>query len=317
METKKLCFNLKIAKSRGMCAGVERAIKTVSCAIKKYSNQKIYVLHEVVHNKHVVDDLINEGATFVETLEEVPKGAVLIFSAHGVGLDTISKAKPLGFTIIDATCPVVSGIHRKMNRAGDNNQPAIVIGHKGHQEVVGTIGQYTGDSKNVHVILTPKDVEELNIDGDNAIFATQTTLSIDETKLTVDVLKAKYPGVKGPKVDDTCRATQVRQNAVRDLASICDVILIAGSKNSSNSNRLKEVAQSAGASSYLIDDSSQIDLSWFENAHQVGLSAGASAPEYVVEEITQFLLQKGAMTTEEVGSDLKEKSFLLPSEVLP
>lgn len=317
METKSLSFNLKIAKSRGMCAGVERAIKTVSCAIKKFTTQKIYVLHEVVHNKHVVDDLINEGATFVETLEEVPQGSVLIFSAHGVGLDTISKAKSKGFTIIDATCPVVSGIHKKMNKAGQNNQFAIVIGHKGHQEVVGTIGQYTGDLKNVHVILTTNDVDELVIDGDNAIFATQTTLSIDETKLTVDALKTKYPNIKGPKVDDTCRATQVRQNAVRDLASICDVVLIAGSKNSSNSNRLKEVAQNAGVTSYLIDDSSQIDLSWFENASQVGLSAGASAPEYVVEEITKFLLQNGAMTFEEVGSDLKEKSFLLPREVLP
>jgi 4-hydroxy-3-methylbut-2-enyl diphosphate reductase len=202
-----------------------------------------------------------------------------------------------------------------MNKAGLKGMDAVVIGHKGHQEVVGTIGQYTGDVSKVHIIISADDVSSLNIDGDNAMFATQTTLSIDETKLTVEALKKKYPNIQGPKADDTCRATQVRQNAVKELARACDLVLIAGSANSSNSNRLKEVALNEGALAYLIDDSSQIENSWFNNVTTVGLSAGASATQYVVDEIVDYLKQNGASSVEEVGSDLKEKSFPLPQEV--
>ena len=250
-----MSFSVKIAKSRGMCAGVERAIQTVKNAILKFPQKDVFVLHEVVHNKHVVDDLRSEGAHFVDSLDEVPDNSVLIFSAHGVGISTFEAAKARDLTIIDATCPVVSVIHKKMNKAGLKGMDAVVIGHKGHQEVVGTIGQYTGDLSKVHIIISADDVSSLNIDGDNAMFATQTTLSIDETRLTVEALKKKYPNIQGPKADDTCRATQVRQNAVKELARACDLVLIAGSANSSNSNRLKEVALNEGALAYLIDDS--------------------------------------------------------------
>ncbi len=310
-----MSFSVKIAKSRGMCAGVERAILTVQKAIAKFPERNIYVLHEVVHNKHVVDDLRKLGASFVDSLDEVPSESVLIFSAHGVGLSTLAQAQKFGFTIIDATCPVVSVIHRKMNKAGQSGMDAVVIGHKGHQEVVGTIGQYKGDQSKVHVIISPEEAEALVIDGDNAMFATQTTLSIDETKKTVEVLKRKFPNIQGPKADDTCRATQVRQNAVKELAKQCDLVLIAGSANSSNSNRLKEVALNEGTLAYLIDDSSQIEISWFNNIKTVGLSAGASAPQYVVDEIVEYLKKIGASSVEEIGSDLKEKSFPLPQEV--
>ena len=310
-----MSFEVLLAKSRGMCAGVDRAIRAVTLALDLYKDKKVYVLHEVVHNKHVVDDLRSAGAHFVETLEEVAPNSVLIFSAHGVGIETEKKAHDLGFTVIDATCPVVSAIHKKMNKAGTLNQEAIVIGHKGHQEVLGTVGQYTGSKDKLHAILTVDDVKDLEIDGDNAFFATQTTLSVDETRQTVEALKQKYPNIKGPKSDDTCRATQVRQNAVAQLAKECDLVLIAGSKNSSNSNRLKEVAVVNGSHAYLIDDSTQIDLSWFENVNKVGLSAGASAPEYVVTEIVEFLEQHGASSVSEFGFELKEKSFSLPKEL--
>ena len=310
-----MSFSVKIAKSRGMCAGVERAIQTVKNAILKFPDQEIFVLHEVVHNKHVVDDLRSIGAHFVDSLEEVPDNSVLIFSAHGVGISTFEAAKARKLTIIDATCPVVSVIHKKMNKAGLKGMDAVVIGHKGHQEVVGTIGQYTGDQSKVHVIIKADDVESLDIDAENSMFATQTTLSIDETRLTVEALKRKYPNIQGPREDDTCRATQVRQNAVKELARECELVLIAGSANSSNSNRLKEVALNEGAFAYLIDDSSQIEISWFNNITTVGLSAGASAPQYVVDEIVEYLKQNGASSVEEVGSDLKEKSFPLPQEV--
>ncbi|MGN1280793.1 MAG: 4-hydroxy-3-methylbut-2-enyl diphosphate reductase [Succinivibrio sp.] len=312
-----MTFSVKIAKSRGMCAGVERAIHVVLRALEIYGSGKVWILHEVVHNKHVVEDLKKAGASFVEDLDEIPEpqGKVLIFSAHGVGIETEKKARALNLLIIDATCPVVTAIHKKMNRAGDRGLDVVVIGHRGHQEVTGTIGQYTGPSEKVHIILSADDVDKLNIDGDNSFFATQTTLSIDETQHTVDALKRKYPTISGPKADDTCRATQVRQNAVRDLAKVCQLVLIAGSANSSNSNRLREVAVSEGAKAYLVDDSSKIDLSWFEGITTVGISAGASAPEYVVTDIVEFLLSHGAADVQEYGSELKEKSFPLPKEV--
>ena len=194
-------FQLKIAKSRGMCAGVERAISVVQKAIEQYGQNKVWVLHEVVHNRHVVDDLRKAGAHFVETLSEVPHGCVLIFSAHGVGIKTENEAKALGVKVIDATCPVVTAIHKKMNRAGNNNQDVVVIGHNGHQEVAGTIGQYTGSPDKVHVVNSIQDIEALNIDGENAFFATQTTLSVDETRHVVEALKKKYPKIIGPKAD--------------------------------------------------------------------------------------------------------------------
>lgn len=313
-----MCKTVNLARARGMCAGVDRAIKIVNLALDKYGTDKVYVLHEVVHNKHVVESLRNRGAHFVDSFVEIlsPKDKILIFSAHGVGIETFNKAKELEFKIIDATCPVVSGIHRKMNKAGINGLDAVVIGHKGHQEVVGTVGQYIGDRNKVHVVLTPEDVAQLSIDPENSFFATQTTLSIDETAITIQALKQKYPSIVGPKDNDTCRATQVRQNAVKQIAAVSDVVIIAGSKNSSNSNRLKEVAESQGIQAYLVDDSSQIDPIWFKNAKSVGLSAGASAPEYVIEEILSYLNTLGFSTVVECGDELKEKTFPLKEDLI-
>lgn len=300
-----------------MCAGVDRAIATVSKALEIYHDKEVYVLHEVVHNTHVVQGLKDAGAIFVESLDEIPNNSVLIFSAHGVGYKTFEKAKEKNLHIIDATCPVVTGIHVKMNRASKQGLDAVVIGHKNHQEVLGTVGQYLGPNDKVRVVINKEDIDKLSIDGDNAIFVTQTTLSVDETAQITKVLRDKYPNIKGPKDDDTCRATQIRQNAIKELASMCQVVLIAGSANSSNSNRLKEVAITHGAKAYLIDDSSDIDLSWFDGVTTVGLSAGASAPEYIVTEIVQFLSNNGAKAIKEIGCDLKEKSFPLPREVMP
>lgn len=313
-----MCKTVNLARARGMCAGVDRAIKIVNLALDKYGTDKVYVLHEVVHNKHVVESLRKKGAHFVDSFEEIssPKDKILIFSAHGVGIETFNKAKELEFKIIDATCPVVSGIHKKMNKAGINGLDAVVIGHKGHQEVVGTVGQYIGDRNKVHVVLTPEDVALLSIDPENSFFATQTTLSIDETAITIQALKEKYPSIVGPKDNDTCRATQVRQNAVKQIAALSDVVIIAGSKNSSNSNRLKEVSESQGTKAYLVDDSSQIDPIWFKNAKSVGLSAGASAPEYVIEEILSFLNTLGFITVVECGDELKEKTFPLKEDLI-
>lgn len=310
-----MSFKILLANARGMCAGVYRAINTVEKTLDKYGPDKVYVLHEVVHNAHVVADLKKLGAHFVDSLEEVPPKSVLIFSAHGVSEEIERRARNLKFTIIDATCPVVTGIHRKMNLASKRGQEAVVIGHPGHQEVIGTIGQYLGDKSKVHVILTAEDVAKLNIDGDNAFFATQTTLSVDETKRTVLALKERFPNIQGPKTDDTCNATQERQNAVRELAKLCDVVIIAGSANSSNSNRLREVALAENTKAYLIDDSTQFDLKWLDGVKTLGLTAGASAPEYVIDDIIAFLKKHGADSCESVGPQAHDRVFPLPKEI--
>ena len=310
-----MSFKIYLAKTRGMCAGVDRAIRVVNLALERYGAGKVWVLHEVVHNHHVVQDLKNKGAVFVESLSEIPDGSVVIFSAHGVGIATFNEAKERHLTIIDATCPLVSRIHRKMNRAGLEGKDAVVIGHAGHQEVTGTIGQYMGDSSKVHVILTPEDVAALNISGNAAIFATQTTLSVDETAKTVAALKERFPHIEGPKTDDTCFATQHRQGAVKKLAQICDVVLVAGSKNSSNSNRLREVAASCGAQAYLVEDHLELQSKWFDGIKAVGLTAGASVPEYVVDGILKFLREKSNCDVEEIGEAPVKRSFALPQGV--
>ncbi|MBQ9274001.1 MAG: 4-hydroxy-3-methylbut-2-enyl diphosphate reductase [Succinivibrio sp.] len=307
-----MSFSVLLAGDRGMCAGVHRAISTVEKALERYRGTEVYVLHEVVHNRHVVAALKEQGAVFVEDLKEVPDGSVLIFSAHGVGKDIEREAAARQLTVIDATCPVVSGIHRKMNKAASAGLEAVVIGHKGHQEVIGTIGQYTGDPALVHVLLTPQEVDELALDGERAIFATQTTLSVEETALTVRRLRERYPHIKGPKADDTCTATQRRQNAVRALAQRCEVVLIVGSANSSNSNRLREVAQREGARSYLVDDAAEVEAGWLEGATQVGVSAGASVPEYLVSELLTYLKERGATQVQELSSPDPDREFPLP-----
>lgn len=310
-----MAFEIYIANTRGMCAGVDRAIRTVNCALEKYGD-KVYVLHEVVHNKHVVQSLEKKGATFVECIDDVPDGSVLIFSAHGVGLEIMAKAKNRNFiNVIDATCPLVKRVHFKINKASQEHKKAIVIGHAGHQEVIGTVGQYDGDKSNVHVVMSVDDVNALNLDGKNLVFATQTTLSIDEAAKTVQALKAKFPEIEGPVKDDTCYATQHRQEAIKQLAQMCDVVLVAGSKNSSNSNRLREVAQSVGAVAYLIDDYTDIDNSWFDNAKKVGVSAGASAPEYLVQDIIKHLQTLCDVQVQGVGLIPADRVFPLPDNI--
>ena len=307
-----MAFKVYLANTRGMCAGVERAIKTVNLALEKFGSERVYVLHEVVHNFHVVSDLKQKGAHFVESLDDVPAGSVLIFSAHGVGVETVQKAKDLGFVIIDATCPLVKRIHNKMNKAAAAGMDAVVIGHQGHQEVVGTIGQYVGDSAKVHVILTPEDVGNLTLTSDKAIFATQTTLSVDETARTVNALKERFPFIEGPLKDDTCFATQHRQSAIKELAACCDLILVAGSANSSNSNRLREVAEQAGCRAYLVEDSSKIEPLWLTQAKAIGISAGASVPEYVVDDLLSFLKAHGMTELTAIGAQANAKAFALP-----
>lgn len=305
-------FKILLANTRGMCAGVQRAIEVVEKSLDKYGAGNVYVLHEVVHNKHVVNSLIQKGATFVNSLDEIPENKLVIFSAHGVGISTIDKANEKGFEVIDATCPLVKRVHFKMNKAGLDKVEAVVIGHKGHQEVIGTIGQYKGDPNKVHLVSDISDVQRLNIKAQDIIFATQTTLSIDETAKTVNALKQKYPQIKGPKTDDTCFATQHRQGAVKQLAPLCDMVIVAGSKSSSNSNRLAEVARDLGVRSYLVDDYTDIDVAWLEGVKNVGLTAGASVPEYIVEQIIDFLKEHGANEVEGVGEMDIHRKFPLP-----
>ncbi len=311
-----MAFKILLANTRGFCAGVERAIGVVQRALEKFGAERVYVLHEVVHNKHVVADLVSKGAHLVEELSEIPEPStkVVIFSAHGVGLDTIEQAQKLGLTVIDATCPLVKRIHTKVVKAAQNNMEVVIIGHDGHREVLGTLGQYAGPKDKVHVILTPEDVANLSLPlgAHQAMFATQTTLSIDETAKTVAALKAKFPLIEGPKNDDTCYATQHRQAAVKLLAQECQLVLIAGSQNSSNSRRLSEVAQQYGATSYLIDDASAITDDMLQGVTAVGVSAGASVPEYIVQDILTTLKNKGATQIEPVGEIQRHITFAWP-----
>ncbi|MCR5084623.1 MAG: 4-hydroxy-3-methylbut-2-enyl diphosphate reductase [Succinivibrionaceae bacterium] len=305
-----MSFTVVLAQSRGMCAGVDRAIRTVREALRRFG--PIYVLHEVVHNHHVVEDLRKEGATFVEDLNEIPAGAVTIFSAHGVGLDTIDQARARGLRVIDATCPLVERIHQKIRAAAAAGRDVVMIGHAGHQEVQGSVGQYRGPGGAVHVIFSPEDVAGLRLGPNGAMFATQTTLAYAETARTVAALRERYPEIDGPRADDTCFATQHRQAAIRDLARDCPLVLIAGSKNSSNSNRLREVAQLHGATAHLIEDETEIDPAWLLGATRVGVSAGASVPEYVVDGVLRFLRERGGLGPEIMGEAQDEPSFRLP-----
>lgn len=311
-----MAFKILLANTRGFCAGVERAIGVVQRALEKFGAERVYVLHEVVHNKHVVADLVAKGAHLVEELSEIPEPSskVVIFSAHGVGLETIAQAQALGLTIIDATCPLVKRIHHKVVRAANAQMDVVIIGHDGHREVLGTVGQYEGPKDKIHVILTPEDVANLTLPtGEHqAMFATQTTLSIDETAKTVAALKTKFPLIEGPKSDDTCYATQNRQAAVKLLAQHCELVLIAGSQNSSNSRRLSEVAAQYGTTSYLIDDASALTDDMLKHVTTVGVSAGASVPEYIVQDILTALQARGATSIEPIGDIQRHITFAWP-----
>ena len=280
-------INILLANPRGFCAGVDRAIQIVEEALSQYG-KPIYVRHEVVHNQHVINDLKTKGAIFIEDLNDVPKGSHVIFSAHGISKAIREEAKSRELIPIDATCPLVTKVHVEVNKMLNQGMDIIMIGHKGHPEVEGTMGQIEAHHTNrkMHLIETIEDVKHLMVDHPNKIaYVTQTTLSIDDTKAIIEALKTKYPNVEGPKSDDICYATQNRQDAVKEISKLCDLIIIVGSQNSSNSNRLKELALREGVEAYMIDHEDLLQSSWLLNKKNIGISAGASAPEISVKNI--------------------------------
>ena len=280
-------IKILLADPRGFCAGVDRAIQIVEEALSQYG-KPIYVRHEVVHNQHVINDLKTKGAIFIEDLNDVPKGSHVIFSAHGISKAIREEAKSRELIPIDATCPLVTKVHVEVNKMLNQGMDIIMIGHKGHPEVEGTMGQIEAHHTNrkMHLIETIEDVKHLMVDHPNKIaYVTQTTLSIDDTKAIIEALKTKYPNIEGPKSDDICYATQNRQDAVKEISKLCDLIIIVGSQNSSNSNRLKELALREGVEAYMIDHEDLLQSSWLLNKKNIGISAGASAPEISVKNI--------------------------------
>jgi len=304
---------LLLAKPRGFCAGVDRAIDVVNLALELYPGP-VYVRKEIVHNVHVVNDLRAKGAIFVDELDEVPDGATVIFSAHGVSPDVRGRAAARGLKVIDATCPLVTKVHHEAVRFAREGRPIVLVGHQGHDEVVGTMGHAP---EHIQLIGSADEAEALRVaDPERVAVITQTTLSLDDTSTVVDVLRRRFPGIEAPTRDDICYATQNRQVAVKALARRVPVILVIGSKNSSNSNRLSEVAQAAGARAYLIDDISQIDPAWLQGVECLGITAGASAPEHLVDEVVRFFRARGATDIEEVEAITEEVSFALPPELV-
>ena len=303
---------LLLARPRGFCAGVDRAIDVVNLALQLYPGP-VYVRKEIVHNVHVVNELRAKGAIFVDELDEVPDGATVIFSAHGVSPKVRARAAERGLQVIDATCPLVTKVHLEAIRYAKEGRPIVLIGHQGHDEVIGTMGQAP---EHIHLIGGPQEAGTLQVaDPDRVAVITQTTLSLDDTSAVVDVLKRRFPQIIAPARDDICYATQNRQVAVKALAREAQVILVIGSKNSSNSNRLAEVARDAGARAYLLDDVSQLDPAWLDGAGCVGITAGASAPEYLVGEVVQFFRTRGVLDVREIEAIREEVRFALPPEV--
>jgi 4-hydroxy-3-methylbut-2-enyl diphosphate reductase len=309
-------MNIYLANPRGFCAGVDRAIDIVERALEIFS-APIYVRHEVVHNRYVVNDLIKKGAIFVEELDEIPDGSTVIFSAHGVSQKVRNEAESRELRVFDATCPLVTKVHLEVARHERNTEDVILIGHAGHPEVEGTLGQYmTNPESSIYLVETIDDVESLQVKNpDNLAYVTQTTLSVDDTRNIIDALRKKFPNINGPRKDDICYATQNRQDAVRELAHKVDVFLVIGSANSSNSNRLRELAENQGVDAYLIDGIDDINYEWFENTESIGVTAGASAPEVLVEEVITTLqkLFDATVTTNEKATE--NVRFQLPKEL--
>ena len=301
-----------LANPRGFCAGVDRAIEIVEQALARFG-APIYVRHEVVHNRFVVDNLRAKGAVFVDELDEVPDGATVIFSAHGVSQAVRQAAAARGLTVYDATCPLVTKVHVEVSRQRRHGTEVVLIGHAGHPEVEGTLGQATDG---MHLIETVEDVAHLKVsDPENLSYATQTTLSLDDTARVVAALRARFPKIHGPKKDDICYATQNRQDAVRTLARQCQVVLVVGSANSSNSNRLREVAEAQGARAWMIDGPDDIRREWFDGADVIGLTAGASAPEVLVQRVVERLREWGVTAVNEQAGVLESVEFPVPKEL--
>ncbi|RIY33333.1 4-hydroxy-3-methylbut-2-enyl diphosphate reductase [Psittacicella gerlachiana] len=304
-----------LANPRGFCAGVDRAISIVNLALENF-DQPIYVRHEVVHNRYVVDDLRNRGAIFVEELDEVPDDSIVIFSAHGVSQQVRQEAKNRQLTVFDATCPLVTKVHMQVSRAARKGVNAILIGHQGHPEVIGTMGQYISDNSKMILVESVADVEKLTFSQDDPLtYMTQTTLSLDDTKEIIEALRNKYPHIEGPRKNDICYATTNRQNAVRDLALQVDLLFVVGSKNSSNSSRLAELGNRLGTKSFLIDGKQDIQLSWLDNVKKIGITAGASAPDILVQELITFLKEHGVQKVSNLSGLEEDVYFQVPKEL--
>ncbi len=307
-------MNIILANPRGFCAGVDRAIDIVGRVLELFG-APIFVRHEVVHNRFVVESLRGRGAVFVDELDQVPDGATVIFSAHGVAQGVREEAERRGLQVFDATCPLVTKVHLEVARHGRDGREVVLIGHRGHPEVEGTMGQYRpqGTTGGIHLVETVADVARLEIRRPETLaFVTQTTLSMDDTARVIEALRARFPRVAGPRKNDICYATQNRQDAVKALARRCQVVLVVGSPNSSNSNRLREMAEQAGAAAYLIDGPDDLKRAWFEGVAEVGLTAGASAPEILVAEVVARLHAWGAGPVEEAGGRPEQVVFALP-----
>lgn len=308
-------MKIVLANPRGFCAGVDRAISIVERALELY-DAPIYVRHEVVHNRFVVEGLKQRGAIFVEELHEVPDDNIVIFSAHGVSQAVRKEAKERALTVFDATCPLVTKVHMEVARASKKNIEVVLIGHAGHPEVEGTMGQYASDSAGMYLVETPDDVTTLKVkDPSNLHYVSQTTLSVDETADVIDELRRVFPDIQGPRKDDICYATQNRQDAVRDMASQVDVMIVVGSKNSSNSNRLRELSEKLGTTSYLIDCPEDLKKEWLTGQAKVGVTAGASAPEELVNQIIEQVKAFGGTTVEEVTGREENMFFEVPKEL--
>jgi 4-hydroxy-3-methylbut-2-en-1-yl diphosphate reductase len=304
--------DIVLANPRGFCAGVDRAIIIVEQALEKFG-APIYVKHEVVHNKFVVDELRNKGAVFVEELDEVPKGSIVIFSAHGVSKAVRAEADARGLTAYDATCPLVTKVHIEVEKMRGQGMELIMIGHKGHPEVEGTMGQ---SDEGIFLVETPEDVDKLAITNpDKLAYVTQTTLSMDDAAQVIKALKGRFPNILAPKSDDICYATQNRQDAVKIMAKDCDLVIIVGSPNSSNSNRLREVAEHQGVEAYMVDNASYLKQAWLTNKKKIGVSAGASAPEILVQEVIAKLQELGAKEVTELQGVVESVVFKLPKNL--
>ncbi|BAJ00976.1 4-hydroxy-3-methylbut-2-enyl diphosphate reductase [Shewanella violacea] len=308
-------LQIKLANPRGFCAGVDRAISIVERALELFS-PPIYVRHEVVHNRYVVENLKDRGAVFVEELDQVPDDSIVIFSAHGVSQAVRAEAKRRGLKVFDATCPLVTKVHLQVTRASRKGIECILIGHAGHPEVEGTMGQYDNPKGGVLLVESPEDVESMEVKNpENLCFVTQTTLSMDDTADIIAALQKRFPAIEGPRKDDICYATQNRQDAVRNVADDVDLFIVVGSKNSSNSNRLRELAAKCGSEAYLVDNADDIDSSWFTNVTKVAVTAGASAPEVLVKQVIDAIAELAPSVITEVEGRKEDTVFAVPAEL--
>ena len=309
-------MQLQLANPRGFCAGVERAIEIVERALTLFG-APIYVRHEVVHNRAVVDSLKDRGAIFVEELSDVPDESIIIFSAHGVSKTVQKEAENRNVKVFDATCPLVTKVHMEVSRYSNDGIECILIGHAGHPEVEGTMGQYDAQfGGKIYLVETPGDVASLRVHNPEKLaYVSQTTLSMDDTAEVINTLKSYFPDIIGPRKHDICYATQSRQDAVKTLSQNSDLVFVVGSPNSSNSNRLREVAQRQGIKAYLIDSASEIQMEWLEGVQKIGITAGASAPEYLVEEVVEFLKKRGVKANKIELGEKEDVVFSLPAEL--